>query len=165
VSTRPLSTYDCLGKSIRRHNVDLVSLVSKVQLFDCADIEMIYKEDGIFTDERLETFQVKQLSVVDVLNYFPNQENQSNESRQQFWRWAQEQNVDWWIKFYQHIDQSMTDELGSLLLKKPIFLLQTDSYRQYLPAHTATCRGRYVSNDLSLDMWKRQLILLRYTSQ
>lgn len=160
-----LLTDDFLGKLIRRLNIDLVSLVSKEQLFDCADVQIICKEDGIFTDERLKTLQITPLSIVDILNCLPNQEDESNESRQHFWHWTQENSEDWWSTLYQHIDQSMTDELGSLLLKKPIFLLQTEPYRQYLSAHTATSRGRYISDNLSLHMWKRQLILLQYTSQ
>lgn len=153
------------GKSLRRLNPDLGPLVSGKQLFDYASIQIVGQGNGILTDEQLKILQVQPVSIVDVLNCFSNRDDQSNEFRREFLRWAQTQDADWWNVVYRHIDQSMSDELGILLLRKPIFLLQIDSCRQYLPIDRAPSAIFCVSDDLSLNMWKRQLILLRYTSK
>ena len=156
------------GKSIRRFNVDLASLASNEQLDECADICVISPTDnGLFTEERLKTFEVEPVSIIDVVNCFPNRDNRTNQlARQQFQLRAQQQNEEWWEKLFRYVAESMTDKLANLLVEKAIFLYQSSDKRRYLPVNTGTSRFLlFTTDDSSLHMWKEQLILLQYASQ
>lgn len=152
-------------KQIRRFDEDLALLISKEDLYKYANIEVIIPDDRILTNERLKTSCIKPVSIMDVLNCFPDRGDKSEKSRQEFQHWIQEKNKEWWNKLFQYIDQSMNDKLADLLLEKPIFLLQTNEQRQYLPNNYKTSLSLFITDDPSLHMWKQQLILLRYTSE
>ncbi|CAF1355238.1 unnamed protein product [Adineta steineri] len=151
------------GKSIRYLNKDLTSLVSNEQLYNCADIQVINSDDSFLTSERLKSFQIQTVSIMDVLNCFPNQEA-TNEFQQQFKLWAQNQNEQWWSQLFHHINQIITSEISDKILSKPIFLLQHDHQRQYLPKTDTIRLLFFITDDASFRIWKRQLILLRYSS-
>ena len=107
------------------------TLVSKEQLYNCADIQVIDADDGFLTAERLKSFQIQPVSIVDVLNCFPNREETTttNENRREFRLWTRKQDERWWSQLFHHISQTMTDKL----LQKPIFLLENSQQRCYLP--------------------------------
>jgi hypothetical protein len=101
-----------------------------------------------------------------VLNCFPNREETTitNEFRQQFRLWAERQDEQWWSQLFHHIAQTMTPEISHIMLQKPIFLYENKHQRQYLPTNDSTSL-LFISDDPLFRMWKRQLILLQYSSE
>jgi hypothetical protein len=135
-------------------------------LYNCADIQVIDSTDGFLTAERLKSFQVQSVSIVDVLHCFPCREETTNEFRQQFRLWAQKQDEHWWSQFFYHIAQTTaTSQISNIMVQKPIFLLSNDQQRQYLPINDGIHALLFISDDDSFRMWKRQLTLLRYASK
>jgi hypothetical protein len=128
---------------------------------------VIDSDAGFLTAERLKSFQIRSVSVMDVLNCFPNREEttSTNEFRQQFRLWTQKQNEQWWSHLFHHITQAMTSEMSNMMLQKPIFLLKNDYQRQYLPANDNNPLLLFISDDRSFRMWKRQLRFLQYSSE
>jgi hypothetical protein len=127
---------------------------------------VINSDDGFLTAERLKSFQIQSVSIMDILNCFPiREENTTNEFRQQFRLWAQKQDEQWWSQLFHHMTQTMTSEVSHKMLQKPIFLLNNDHQRQYLPTNDNTRLLFFISDDPSFRMWKRQIILLQYSSE
>lgn len=145
----------------------MAALVSKEQLRNCADIQVIDTDADFFTVERLKSLQIQSVSIIDVLNCFPNinETVSNNEYRQNFRLWAQNQGKQWWSEIFHHISQTMISEVFDIMLQKPIFLLDNDHQRQYLPRCTDNRLLLYISDDPSFQMWKRQLTLLQYSSE
>ncbi|CAF1402802.1 unnamed protein product, partial [Adineta steineri] len=106
------------GKSIRYWNPNLVSLVSKEQLYNYANIQVIDLNDEFFTADRLESFQIQTVSMKDVLECFPNSDGETNG----FHQWTQEQGEQWWSQFFHHLSEKMTSDISKLILQKPIFI-------------------------------------------
>lgn len=157
-------TNTCVGKSLRRFNPELATLVTNGQLYDCANIQVVSSANGFFTDQQLRDFQVQLVSAIDVLNCFPNHGEELNGFRQNFYSWTQEKGQDWWAQFFQHITMNMNEQVVDVLLRKPIFL-QSDHYRQYLSINNTSDPLLYISDDSSLRMWKPKLTLLKYASE
>ncbi len=128
---------------------------------------MIDSDIGFLTAERLKSFQIQSVSIVDVLNCFPNREETvtTNASRQQFRSWAENQDKQWWSQLFHHISQTMIPNVFNTMLQKPIFLLNNDHQRQYLPKSDDRRLLIFISDDPSFRMWKRQLTLLQYSSE
>ena len=145
---------------VRYWNPDLVSLVSKEQLYDYANIQVINSNDEFFTADRLKSLQIQSVSMKDVLECFPNRDEPTNAFR----RWTQEQDERWWSQFFHHLSERMTSDISNLILQKPIFILQDHHQRQYLPNRTDTCSLLFITDDQSMQMWKRRFTLLHYTS-
>lgn len=145
----------------------MASLVSNEQLYNCADIQVIDSDASFLTAERLKSFKIQPVSIMDVLNCFPNRNEtvETNESRQQFGLWSQNQDEQWWSQLFHHIIQSMTSEISRIMLEKPIFLLKNVQQRQYLPISDGISLHLFISDDPSIRMWKRQLTLLQYSSE
>ncbi|CAF4164824.1 unnamed protein product [Rotaria sp. Silwood2] len=153
-------------KNIRYINRDLALLISNEQLCQCANIYVIDPENSFSTLERLKSFQIQPVSIIDVLECFPHREEISiNAFRQQFRLWIQQQDKQWWSQFFHHLSQMMTSEISLKLLQMPIFLLQNDGQRQYLPINNNTQLLLFISNDPKLRMWKKQITLLQYSSE
>ncbi|CAF3965146.1 unnamed protein product, partial [Rotaria sp. Silwood1] len=153
-------------KNIRYLNRDLALLVSNEQLCQCANIYVINPENSFTTLERLKSFQIQPVSIIDVLECFPQREEiLINAFRQQFRLWTQQQDEQWWSQFFHHLSQMMTSEISLKLLQIPIFLLQNDGPRQYLPINNNTQLLLFISNDPKFRMWKKQLTLLQYSSE
>ncbi|CAF1374580.1 unnamed protein product [Rotaria sordida] len=153
------------GKLIRHVNSELTSLISNEQLYNCANIQVIDSSDGFLTQERLKSFQIQSVSIKDVLECFPNCDDPTNEFRHEFRLWTQKQDERWWAQFFHHLSKAMTPEISATMLLKPIFILQYDSKRQYLPRMNDTFLLLFINDDPSIRMWKRQITLLRCTSQ
>ena len=134
--------------------------MSNEQLYDYANIRVINSDAGFLTAEWLESFEIRSVSIEDVLDCFPNETTLANESRQKFRRWTEKKDEQWWSHFFYHIAQSMTPKLFIKMLQKPIFLLKKDQPRQYSPT-----RNLLISDDPSFQIWKRQLTLLQYASE
>ena len=129
---------------------------------------MIESDSGFLSSERLKSFHVQPVSINDILSCFPNRDDVAltNEFRQQFRIWTQNQEETWWFQLFHHMVQSMTSELADLMLQKPIFLLENNLHlRQYLPTTENASLLLFVSDDPSFVMWKRQLTLLYYSSE
>ncbi|CAM4985722.1 unnamed protein product [Rotaria socialis] len=153
-------------KNIRYINRDLALLASNEQLCQCANIYVIDPENSFSTLKRLKSFQIQAVSIIDVLECFPRREEISiNTFRQQFRLWTQQQDQQWWSQFFHHLSQMMTSEISLKLLQIPIFLLQNDGQRQYLPINNNTQLLLFISNDPKLRMWKKQITLLQYSSE
>ena len=142
-----------------------MALISSDQLYNCAHIQLIDSSDGFFTAERLKSFQIQTVSIKDVLDCFPNQEETTDPTREEFCSWAHAQDQRWWSQFFHRVTEGMTSELSTLLLCKPIFMLQDNHKRQYLPKTSDADRLLFINDDQSLPIWKRQLTLLHYASQ
>ncbi len=142
-------------------------MVSNEELYNCANIQVINSDVGFLTAERLKSFQIQSVSIMDVLNCFPNREETASihEFRQQFRLRTQNQDEQWWSQLFHHIARTMTSEVSNIMLQKPIFRLKNDSQREYLPARDNTPLLLFISDDPSFRMWKRQLTLLHYSSQ
>ncbi|CAF3386954.1 unnamed protein product [Rotaria sp. Silwood1] len=154
------------GKTIRYFNKDLALLVSNEQLYNCADIHVIDTDHTFLTSEQLKSFQIQTVSIIDILNCFPHrQETLENKYRQQFELWTQRQDEQWWSLLFHHLAQMMTSEISHKILKAPIFLLQNDPQRQYLPISDNTHLLLFISDNPQFRMWKKQLTLLRYSSK
>ncbi|CAF4720458.1 unnamed protein product, partial [Rotaria sp. Silwood2] len=135
-------------------------------LCQCANIYAIDPENSFTTLERLKSFQIQPVSIIDVLKCFPHQEEISiNAFRQQFRLWTQQQDEQWWSQLFHHLSLMMTSEIFLKLLQIPIFLLQNDGQRQYLPINNNTQLLLFISNDPKFQMWKKQLTLLQYSSE
>ena len=121
---------------------------------------------GFLTSERLKSFQIQSVSIMDVLNCFPNREETTviNEFRQQFQLWTQKQDDQWWSQFFHYITQTISPEISDKILQKPIFLLENHHQRQYLPTNNTNHLLLFITDDPSFRMWKRQLLLLQYSS-
>ena len=128
---------------------------------------MIDSHTGFLTDERLKTFQIPPVSILDVLNCFPNREETptTNEFRQQFRLWTENQEKHWWSELFHHLSQAMTSEIFDLMLQKPIFLLNHNHSRQFLSPNDDRRLLIVISDDPSFQMWKRQFTLLQYSSE
>ncbi|CAF1046756.1 unnamed protein product [Rotaria sp. Silwood1] len=153
------------GKLIRHVNSELTSLISNEQLYNCANIQVIDSSDGFLTQKRLKSFQIQSVSIKDVLECFPNCDDPTNEFRHEFRLWTQKQDERWWTQFFHHLLRAMTPEISATMLLKPIFIFQYGSKRQYLPRMNDTSLLLFINDDLSIRMWKRQITLLRCTSQ
>ncbi len=142
-------------------------MISKEQLYECADIQVIESDAGFLTIERLKSFQIQPVSILDVLNCFPNREETTsiNEFRRQFWLWSQNQDKQWWSELFRHLSQTITSEVVTLMIQKPIFLLSNDRQRQFLPSSNNEQHLLFISDDSSFRIWKKQLTLLYYSSQ
>ncbi|CAF5147630.1 unnamed protein product, partial [Rotaria sp. Silwood1] len=160
-----------LDKIIRYFNKDLSLLVSNEQLYNCADIHVIDSNTSFLTFEHLKSFQIQSVSIIDVLNCFPNREETTtttNDFRQQFRLWTQNQDEQWWSQLFHHLTEMMTPEISQIFLQKPIFLLQNHHHyhhRQYLPINDTTDKLLFISDNPQFRMWKTQLTLLRYSSK
>ncbi|CAF1231547.1 unnamed protein product [Rotaria sp. Silwood1] len=158
-------------KIIRYFNKDLSLLVSNEQLYNCADIHVIDSNTSFLTFEHLKSFQIQSVSIIDVLNCFPNREETTtttNDFRQQFRLWTQNQDEQWWSQLFHHLTEMMTPEISQIFLQKPIFLLQNhhhNHHRQYLPINDTTDKLLFISDNPQFRMWKTQLTLLRYSSK
>ncbi|CAF4302199.1 unnamed protein product [Rotaria sp. Silwood2] len=88
-------------KNMRYLNRDLALLVSNEQLCQCANIYVIDPENSFTTLERLKSFQIQPVSIIDVLECFPHRKEISiNAFRQQFRLWTQQQDEQWWSQFF-----------------------------------------------------------------
>ncbi|CAF2786294.1 unnamed protein product [Rotaria sp. Silwood2] len=153
------------GKTIRYFDRDLALLVSNEQLYNCADIHVIDTDNSLLTFERLKSFQIQSVSIIDILNCFPHREEISiNEYRQQFRLWTQKQDEQWWSRLFHYLTPMMTSEISNKILQIPIFLLQDDHQRQYLPINDNTHLLLFISDNPQFRMWKKQLTILRYFS-
>ncbi|CAF4175149.1 unnamed protein product [Rotaria sp. Silwood2] len=154
-------------KTIRYFNKDLSLLVSNEQLYNCANIHVIDSNTSFLTFEHLKSFQIQSVSIIDILNCFPNREETTttNDFRQQFRLWTQNQDEQWWSLFFHHVTEIMTPEISQKILQKPIFLFQNHHYRQYLPVNDNTPRLLFISDNPQFRMWKTKLTLLRYCSK
>ncbi|CAF3498569.1 unnamed protein product [Rotaria sordida] len=155
------------GKTIRYFNRDLSLLVSNKQLYNCADIHVIDTDNTFLTFEQIKSFKIQSVSIIDILNCFPRREETSiNEYRQQFQLWTQKQDEQWWSLLFHHLTEMMTSEISSKILQIPIFLLQNNHRRQYLPMNNNTNLLLFISdNNPQFRMWKKQLTLLQYSSK
>ena len=154
-----------LGKVVRYVNPELMTLISSEQLYSCAHIQLIDSSSGFFTAERLKSLQIQTVSIKDVLDCFPNQDETTDPCREEFRSWAQKQDHRWWSQFFHQVTEGMTRELATLILSKPIFMLKDGVERQYLPKTGDATRLLFVNDDQSALTWKRQLTLLHYASQ
>jgi hypothetical protein len=148
------------GKALRYLNPNLVCLMSKEQLYNYANIQVIDSNDEFFTADRLKSLQIQTLSITDVLECFPNRDDQTNE----FQQWAQKLDERWWSQFFHHLSGGMTSNMSKLILKKPIFILQDNDQRCHLPTITENSSLLYINDDPSIRIWKQRLTLLRYAS-
>ncbi|CAF1091118.1 unnamed protein product [Rotaria magnacalcarata] len=149
------------GKTIRYWNSDMASLITKEQLYDYANIQVMDPKDKFFTADRLNSLQIEKVSIVDVLECFPNRDDQSNE----FQQWAHNQDERWWSHFFGHLSDKMTPDIAKLMLKKPVFIFQDNSQRQYLPIINENSLLLYMNDDPQIPVWKQRLTVLRYTSK
>ncbi|CAF2097599.1 unnamed protein product [Rotaria magnacalcarata] len=163
--TRYLSTLFDIekGKKIRYLNKDLASFVSNEQLDNCANIYVVDPDNSFFTLERLKSFQIQSVTIIDILNCFPRRdETPVNEFRQQFRLWTQKQDEQWWCQLFYHLTQIKPSEIANNILEISIFLLENDHQRQYLTNKNLLL---FISDHPQLRMWKRQLTLLHYSSK
>ena len=157
------------GKTMRQFNTDLALLISNEQLYNCADIQVIKPDADFLTAERLKSFQIQSVSVIDVLNCFPDRDDteSKNKYRHEFLHWTSKQNETWWAQLFNLMTETMATELANTMLQKPIFLLKNNQpqRRQYLPDKIdGKSLLLFLSDDLLLVMWKRQLTLVYYAS-
>ncbi|CAF0735333.1 unnamed protein product [Adineta steineri] len=148
------------GKSTRYWNPNLADLISKEQLDNYANIQVIDSNDKFFTADRLRSFQIQTLSITDILKCFPSRDEQINE----FQQWVQKKDKQWWSQFFHYLSEAMTPDIAELMLEKPIFLLQNNDERQYLPINNKTSLLLYINDDPSIRIWKQRLIVLQYSS-
>ncbi|CAF1337053.1 unnamed protein product [Rotaria sordida] len=155
------------GKEIRYFNTDMAALVSKEQLQNCADIQVIDLDTDFFTAERLKSLHIQSVSIIDILNCFPDREERAsiNEFRQNFQLESQKKGEQWWSQLFHYISQVMPSDVFKIMLQKPIFLLNNKHQRQHLPKSACEKLCLYISDNPSFRMWKRQLILLQYSSE
>ncbi|CAF3878418.1 unnamed protein product [Rotaria sp. Silwood1] len=148
------------GKEIRSMNPKISSLISKEQLYDYANIQVIDSNDEFFTTDRLKSLHIQTVSIKDVLKCFPNRHEPTND----FLRWTQKQDQQWWSHFFHHLSEEMTSEVSDLILQKPIFFLQDHHQRQYLPKMSENSSLLYINDDRLVRIWKRRLTILQYAS-
>ena len=142
--------------------------MSNDQLYNCADIHVIDSQSGFLTPERMKSLQIPPVSIADILNCFPNRNETSTTTdhfREEFRLWAEEKDKNWWSQLFHQISRTMTPEVFDLMSQKPIFLLNNNHQRQYLPSSDEKLPLLFVSDDLSFQSWKRQITLLHYSSE
>ncbi|CAF4563700.1 unnamed protein product, partial [Didymodactylos carnosus] len=159
-------------KLIRLINTNLLSLVNSEQLFNCANIQVINTFGStVFSLESLKKYDIATVSVIDILNCFPDNYDATNIFRNEFKNWSQKQEKEWWILLFQQIsvaietDKMISQSLMEVMRKKPLFLLRLVdklNHRQYLPSNLQLFITD--NNDLQ-NMWKTQLLILSYQSE
>lgn len=167
-SSERMTENDVLGKSIRYSNGDLVTLVSNDQLYNCADIHVIDTQTGFLTPERMKSLKIPPVSITDVLNCFPNRDETSTtigQFREEFRLWAEKKEKNWWSQLFHQIIRTITSDIFDLMSQKPIFLLNNNHQRQFLPSIDEKRLLLFISDDLSFQSWKRQITLLQYSSE
>ncbi|CAF4251448.1 unnamed protein product [Rotaria sp. Silwood2] len=153
-------------KTIRYFNKDLSLLVTNEQLYNYANIHVIDSDTSSLTLEHLKSFHIQKVSIIDILNCFPDREETMNSDRQQFRLWTQKQDENWWSLLFQRLTETMTLESAQKILLKPIFLLQNHHYREYLPINDSSrSQLLFISDNPEFQMWKKQITLLKYSSK